>query len=286
MNFNLDQPDDHESSLEMAGDTPFHLAGSIFPDASIKVVSVSPDTPLKDALTLMLENSYSQLPVIDNDKYRGVVSLKSICQCLRDLYFSQSSSSSIRVNLSDMRVSEAMDIDVPSISPSDNIGQILSQLDEYESLVMGSTNKVQAVVTPFDLVKRLWQIAGPYILAQEIELALRQIIHKTLPPTPEYEEIILRPFRNQDDKEHLKKVEDMDLSELTSVITTNVNWPYFSQVFGNKALFTARIKLITQLRNKIMHHTGELSGTEYDQLSNFRNQLLDKLNTLSQESVD
>jgi len=43
-----------------------------------KPVVVSPETQLKHALKIMSDNNYSQLPVVEDGKCRGMLSYKSI----------------------------------------------------------------------------------------------------------------------------------------------------------------------------------------------------------------
>jgi len=261
---------------EIVEQNPFHLVGSLFTSDSISVSSVTPEVSLEDALNLMLENGYSQLPVIDSDGYRGLVSLRSICQCLRDLTISQPGT--VKFNPGDMRVSEAMDTSVPLISPDDNIYDLLKDLDRYEALVMGDKKNVQAVITSFDLVHRLWTIAGPYILAQEIELATRQIIRHLLPEGPEFAKRIHHSLSYRKDRAHPDKLEEMDLSDLTTIVLDRSNWPFFENMFGNKALFKSRFEEVAKLRNRVMHHNNRaLTANEYDLLLRFRDLLLDKL---------
>ncbi len=48
-------------------------------------IKISPDTPLVDALKIMDENSFNQLPVFDNEKLIGVISRKSLVTYLSQL---------------------------------------------------------------------------------------------------------------------------------------------------------------------------------------------------------
>jgi CBS domain-containing protein len=52
-------------------DNPFHDVGSVFP-GEVSIVSVTPRTPVGDALKIMLEKRFSQLPVMENGEVLGM----------------------------------------------------------------------------------------------------------------------------------------------------------------------------------------------------------------------
>ena len=60
-------------------DSPFHDVGSVFP-GEISIVSLTPQTPAGEALKLMLEKRFSQLPVMEGGEVLGVFSLWSLAQ--------------------------------------------------------------------------------------------------------------------------------------------------------------------------------------------------------------
>lgn len=62
-------------------DNPFHDVGSVFP-GEVNIISIPPHTPAGDALKLMLEKRFSQLPVMEDGEVIGVFSLWSLAQNL------------------------------------------------------------------------------------------------------------------------------------------------------------------------------------------------------------
>ena len=54
----------------------FHLVNALVPDEQ-NVTVVRPDTPVREALDLMRENGFSQLPVMEGDRVIGVFSYRS-----------------------------------------------------------------------------------------------------------------------------------------------------------------------------------------------------------------
>jgi CBS domain-containing protein len=63
------------SEREAGFETPFHSIGRLFPDESPPPVTVTPDTAILDALRIMVERRYSQLPVVAGSEVRGAITL-------------------------------------------------------------------------------------------------------------------------------------------------------------------------------------------------------------------
>ena len=47
-----------------------------------EVITVTPDTPIEDALKIMLENGIRHLVVVDGDRVVGILSMRDLCAAL------------------------------------------------------------------------------------------------------------------------------------------------------------------------------------------------------------
>lgn len=108
-------------------DNPFHDVGSVFP-GEVNIVSVTPQTPAGEALKLMLEKRFSQLPVIENGEVLGVFSLWSLAQQL---------ALAPQMKVQELEVGELME-QLPTVTVKDSVHSILSLLDRHDALLVNS----------------------------------------------------------------------------------------------------------------------------------------------------
>ena len=141
---------------------------------------------------------------------------------------------------------------------------------------------VEVIADEFDLLKRLTEIAGPFILAQEIELALRQFI-RVAGPKDELEEYIERALYRDRPSEEAPSPGDYDLEELTfeeieRIVTNGDNFRVIGPHLGERIVVRSRLLIIRSIRNDIMHHKSLKTSIEhYDDLVDTRNFLLDRI---------
>jgi len=251
----------------------------------VDLVTVSPDTGLQDTIRLMQDHKYSQIPVLDDGECRGVVSFDSIARLVISL--------GKQTSIDRLQAKDALK-PIPYISPTDTgtLDDMFKRLYEHESLLVGERNNLLSVLTSSDLLAYFRKVAGPYVLAQEIELALRQLIRVVL-PDKSFNEFIKKALKNPDNPDESLKhyvLEDLTYEELDRIIFNGDNFKsFFGPILGNRTLNRTRMLGIREIRNLIMHHkTNKLTIEDYDNLVFFRNLLLEWLmsaekSTISQE---
>ncbi len=143
----------------------------MFPD-DVLLVSVGPRTPVVDALQLMLQHRYSQLPVLDGERLLGVFSHWSMAGHLA-VYPGSS--------IADLTVDAVIER-LPSVTVKDPLDRVLEALEKHDAVVVMSPRGVQAIATPVDVLRYLFKVARPYVLLQEIELGLRDVISSSVTP--------------------------------------------------------------------------------------------------------
>ncbi len=263
-------------------DNPFHDIGSVFP-GEVNTVSVTPQTPVGEALTIMLEKRFSQLPVIENSEVIGVFSLWSLTQNLM-------LSPSIKVAnlLETMEVGELME-QLPKVTVMDSIHSILGQLERHDAVLVNSPHGLQAVATPIDVLRYFYKVARPYILLQEVELALRSLIELCAPGDKLTECIHAALARSYEAR---KLAVPTGLTEITfddyrSIIVCKANWQFFEELLGrNRDLVSAKLERLRNIRNDVFHFRCDISLLDHQHLATSRDWLLGKLNRGLQQGKD
>jgi CBS domain-containing protein len=256
-------PDDPEE-IEI-----FHEVGRLFP-GEVTPVTVSPSDTVATALRLMQENRFSQLPVVEDGIVRGVFSLWSLARLVEQ--------APAKVNIVDIEVEEVMEA-IPSVTVNDSLHSIMSMLDQHEALIVASPAGVQALATHSDVLRYFYRVARPYILLQEIELALRALITGCAPAN-ELERCAKRALERKYEGGRTSvptALEDMSFDDYRSVITNRDNWPLFEGTLGkNRLLIAGKLERIRDLRNTVFHFRDELRALDYETLVAERDWLLNK----------
>jgi CBS domain-containing protein len=246
---------------------PFHEVGSLFPE-EYSIVSVEPATPVAAALAIMLEKRYSQLPVVDGGTLRGVFSLWSLAHQIAD---------APQLKIADLKVADVME-DLPAVTVSDSLHSILQLLNHHDALLVNSPHGLQAVATPIDVLKYFYSVAQPFILVQEIELALRDLItHCAGTGLPECIEHALGSTYQRTNRPLPTDLYEMTFDDYRALITTKSNWPLFEPIFGsNRELVVAKLSRARDIRNEVLHFRPHISVLDYETLTRTRQWLLDK----------
>jgi CBS domain-containing protein len=260
-----------EGEAEM--DNPFHDVGNIFP-GEIELQTVAPDTRVGDALRLMMEKRFSQLPVIENGEVLGMFSLWSLAH-----HLSLSPGLKVQTLLQELEVGDVME-QVPKITVKDSIHSILDQLERHEALLVDSPHGLQAIATSTDVLRYFYRVARPFILLQEIEMGLREIIHMCAPGahlTECIDRALIRSYQARGGTAP-QKLEEMSFEDYRSIITSGQNWPLFENVLGhNRDLVSAKLERLRSIRNDVFHFRSDISILDYQTLANAREWLLGKL---------
>ena len=248
---------------------PFHEVGNLFPGET-SVESIEAGTTVGNALSLMVGKRYSQLPVMDHGVVRGVFSLWSLAEHL-------AITPSLTVH--EMLVEDLME-QLPSVTVTDSLHSVLNRLKEHEALLVNSEHGLQAVVTPLLVLDYFYKVASPFILLQEIELALRSLIE--LCATGEklkscIDHALATYYRNKNDQVPTD-LQEMTFEDYRLIIISKANWTVFEGVLGqNRNLVSTKLEQIRKIRNDMFHFRDSAPAVlQYQILANVRSWLLDK----------
>lgn len=203
--------------------------------ANKKPISVKPDATLQQAITIMLTNDYSQLPVMTGPReLKGIVSWKTIgirlalkrpCTSVRDA----------------MEPPQVVAVDV---SLFDAIHRIASH--DYV-LVQANDKTYTGIVTASDLNFQFQALAEPFLLVGEIENGLRQILHQKF-NLKELEEA----KSPGDSGRSIESPSDLTLGEFVRLVEPEKRWKKL-KIEICRVEFLHRLNRVREVRNDIMH---------------------------------
>ncbi len=131
------------------------------------LVTAKEEMTIQEALKLMIEHDFSQLPVVDDDfKLRGLVTSDSILRTVS--YF--------KSTLDKIKVSHAINT-VKTCREDDELSELLNGLKDSSAIpIVDKSGKLIAIVTNYDTTEYYRQRAEDMMLAEEIETTLRDYI--------------------------------------------------------------------------------------------------------------
>jgi predicted transcriptional regulator len=226
-------------------------------------------TSALDGLRELARHSYSQAPVMRADRCIGVFSYRSFARTVAA--FPQG-----RSNVAEIAVEDCVE-QLPYVRLEDNIEDIFDALDRNDAVLVGEPARLLAIVSPMDALYYLYGIANGYVLMRQIELALRHVIRisTTVETLAECIAAAVAQKYVQQRRDPPERLEDMDFSDLGSIINSGRTWPHFTAVLGqNHDLVKTRLAPLAGIRNDLFHFRRAISAEEYETLAITRNWLL------------
>lgn len=241
------------------GDVPspqeFVRVARIVP-ADQEILSVAPDTKVREALDLMDKRGFSQLPVVAGATMIGVFSYRSLARgLLLQVIRSQD-------NPLEMPVDDLVE-DLVFARPAAPLSEILDWIERDGAILLGDDDNLIAVATASDVARFLWETTYPFILIRDIELAIRDLMRCACPSESELQhriDAVLPPPKDSDGK----TLEDLTLGQLIRVLLNSANFDqYFHRTFGrNSYLVESKLDPARIIRNKVFHFVANVSVEE------------------------
>jgi predicted transcriptional regulator len=262
------------SELDLASEL-FHRINRIIPPDQA-VLTVPPTCLVREAIALMRKHGYSQLPVVENGEVLGVFSYRSFAQ--------EAAASNLddwtrqKCAPGDLRVDEFLE-PFEFARVTEEMSRVFDAMDRDNGVLIGAPERLIGILTPMDFLRYLYQVASPFVMVSEIELALRALIRNALSP----EQIVkaaLRclasAYKNVDDVP--TRLEDMTFDNYQAMLSHGENWTEFERVFGGTRTRTSgKLKEIGAIRNDLFHFKREITVGDHQALANHRNWLLTKI---------
>src|SRR5687768_9668639 len=122
-----------------------NTVSSILARKGLSVLSVSPETPVIEALQIMSDKNIGSVVVLKNEEYQGIFTERDYS---RKVALKGKSSA-------DMKVGEIMSTDLPSVKPSDTVEHCMQLMSDKNVRYMPvfDNNKLSGIITMSDVVK-------------------------------------------------------------------------------------------------------------------------------------
>lgn len=230
--------------------------------ATRKPIYVTGGDTLAKAVTLMLTNNFSQLPVFNNDSFTkplGFISWKTIGE-----KFVVNSMLDKKMD-TNLKVSEFIQKDIIVLSKNETLFYAINQIAKHDFLLVhdGTTKQeIIGIITTNDLTEQFEKLAKPFLLMSEIENNIRKLLN-----IAHLTQEKLEAAKVTEDKRMIETVDNLSFSEYITLISKY--WEELTITWLDKSIFIEKLEKIRELRNHIMHFNP-------DGLKNEDIQILDK----------
>lgn len=226
-------------------------------------VVATPDASVSLALDLMIENDYSQLPVVDSQgRPLGLLTFDGILRGVRNF----------RTDLDQLHVRDAMS-SVRTFDLEDDLFDLLEQLKLTNAvLITSGTGELVGVVTSYDSNEYFRSRAENLMHVEDIEVAIKEFILLAYTGAngeideEELAKAIARTGRNDSDRQP-KAFDALSLAEYISLLGSKSTWKTFEPIFRMpwKSVH-ALLDAVRQTRNQLAHFKNEITAAQTDQL--------------------
>jgi predicted transcriptional regulator len=270
---------DHSSAakeLDLATELFHRINRVISPDR--KVLTIAPDTLVPDAIALMTEYGYSQVPVVtENGTVLGVFSFRSFAK--KAAKYTLKECKTLKCAPGDLQVEEFLE-KFKFAWFTDEMKSVFGAMNQDDGILIGTPDFIGGVLTPMDILCYLYEVAIPFVWVSEIELALRELIKTGLSETQIASAAkccLLSAYNNKESNVPVS-LEKMTFNDYKSLISYGDLWPKFRPVFGGtRQLLSGRLKRINELRNDLFHFRRELTKEDRQTLETHRDWILNKI---------
>lgn len=251
------QADSGRSLVEAPSGTaiadPTHRIGRL-EAANKPPVSIKPDATLQQAVTLMMTNDFSQLPVMTSIReIKGVVSWKTIGSRLA----LKRQCSTVRDCMEPAHV----------VLYEDSFFSAISTIANHDyALVQASDRSICGIVTASDFNDQFRKLAEPFLLVGEIENGIRRMLHgKFL--AKELEEA----KAPGDTARPIEGIADLTFGEYIRLIENEARWKKV-KLEVDRIEFVSRLNKVREIRNDVMHFDPDgLEDSDMEALREFAN---------------
>lgn len=255
----------------------FHRVNSIIPDGQI-LITVDPEMPVADALALLDKHGYSQVPVTVEKEVLGLFSYQTFSEAV--INESLAATEKHKFDALKLIVGDCMDQKPSFAHVTDEFVDWFDEIGRKNSILVGSPERLLGIVTAMDILQYLYDVASPFVLIGEAELALRALMTIAVDPDTLAacaHECLKKKYSTNNMPTELHK---MTFNDYIQIVGNESIWPYFKPYLGNNR-HRARAKLeeLCKIRNVIFHFRRDITVDEYESLVSHRNWMLLKART-------
>lgn len=233
-------------------------------------VCVTKEDSAAAALRLMIENDFSQLPVVKNvhknNVPEGMVTHEAILRGILNF----------KTGLDTLKVRDVL-VSAPTYSVDDDLFDILDRLKDTNAVLIvdGKRENLVGIVTSYDTTEYFRNRTEDLMRVEDIEFMIKEFVktaytHKN----GEINENLLEEkiaeyivYKKEVNRKEKTSFDDLNLSDYIGLLFTKETWAFLEPIFQMpKNSVSELLQEVRKTRNLLMHFRGEISAEQRDTL--------------------
>lgn len=262
----------------------FHRVNSVIPDAQ-KLVTVEPEMLVAEALDLLEEHGFSQAPVVVGREVLGLFSYQTFSRAV--ISHARAATKNRKLDPLELTVEECMDSRPKFARVTDEFVEWFDVIDRSDSVLVGSPDQLQGIVTAMDILRYLYRVASPFVLIGEVELALRALMQMAVDGET-LAACAHECLKDKYDTERMPtELHAMTFNDYIQIVGDGRRWDHFQPLLGgNRVRTRAKLEQLRDVRNVIFHFRREITLVEYETLAANREWMLRKVRTAEERQKE
>ena len=210
----------------------------LLPSSNNEPISINKEAKLKEAITLMMMHNYSQLPVMNGSRnVLGYISWGTIGCALSNGLVSEDVKDYINTDLTRLKY------EMPLL-------EAISIIIEKEFVLVEKNDKsIAGIVTIADISSQFLSVTEPFILLEQIENHIRQLLDKKFLIED------LKGFCKNNEKD-IEFIDDLTFGDYIFILSNPDNWDKLNLKL-ERTHFIKQLDKIRIIRNDVMHFDPE-----------------------------
>lgn len=203
-----------------------------------KLIYVSRDTKIEEAITLMIYHDYSQLPILNGSKnIVGLISWKSYGKA-------------IGLGKKCVTVNDCKE-DPVVLKYDEPLFEAVKSIQRHEVVIIQKNDKsISGIVTSTDISAQFITLAEPFLIIEQIENYLRQLLHN------KYTIDELNKFIKNEEEREIKFLSDLTFGQYILIIENQSLFDRL-ELKVDRIVVKEKLELIRRIRNDVMHFSPE-----------------------------
>ncbi|WP_436932430.1 CBS domain-containing protein [Halosimplex halobium] len=220
-------------------------------------VTVDLDDSIQDALEIMLENDFDQLPVMNDNRVEGTVTYTSIAKFVKSMDDPQVEETTVKIALNTN--AEFVDLD-------HDIFELFETLAEDDYVLLGDRDNLEGILTRYDVFYFLEHQVQPFLKIGEIENALRHLFRESFDDLDQrIEETFADRAEHDDGYEPPEKLEDFSFDEYRMFMMQNRD-QLPRRISQEREMVEDLLEDTRDIRNALLHFRAEADEVDRDEL--------------------
>lgn len=189
---------------------------------------------LDKAISIMLLNDYSQLPVTNNG-------LRGLCGYISWKTIGNALIHGVNTNI----VKDYVNPNIQILSPESTLLESICVVYRHDfAVIVSKNNELSGVVTTADISSEFIRMTEPFVLIGEIENLLRVILNG---------KVLLEKIKEKCKLDHnVNSLDELSFANYLELLSDDDIWPQLS-ISGDKKTVCERLEDVRMIRNEVMH---------------------------------